>query len=197
MGDLSFAERSLLDKLRSDLAAQSDSKSDGVALPPGKVWYPIGLDRDPPPPNEFAEVPDRDSIDELSDRVITNTMPTVNDWVEEVKGLVDNAESLEQARDRIFGLYGDLDAQAFGEKLAQGMAIAELIGRYEVLEETGNLDNSETADFAKAKAIGGKAKNCTEKSLSCGYTCLPKLTVIWISLALLCAGGDFKLSVPN
>ena len=48
-----------------------------------------------------------------------------------LKRLVDKAESLEDLRDSIIDLYGEMDAADLGAVVARGMMMAEMSGRYE------------------------------------------------------------------
>jgi phage gp29-like protein len=66
----------------------------------------------------------------LSDKVAQNA--DLGPIFEKIKNALSEAESLTDFRDRIMGLGPDVDQKAFGEMLAQAMAVAELAGRFDV-----------------------------------------------------------------
>jgi phage gp29-like protein len=127
--------------------------------------------------SEPAETPAVETTtQQLTQSAIAQSQQPVEDWFEKVRGLLDGAASLEEVRDRLYELYKDLPGADFAEAVAQAMQVAELAGRWEVLNPEPVVNLSEDiADFARLKMAGNtkQRKNCT-KGWSCGYTCLGK-----------------------
>jgi hypothetical protein len=121
--------------------------------------------------SEPAETPAVETTtQQLTQSAIAQSQQPVEDWFEKVRGLLDGAASLEEVRDRLYELYKDLPGADFAEAVAQAMQVAELAGRWEVLnpEPVVNL-SEESADFAAAQ----KVKQC-KTGYSCGYSCVSK-----------------------
>ncbi|MEW6670217.1 MAG: DUF935 domain-containing protein [Thermodesulfobacteriota bacterium] len=78
---------------------------------------------------------DIDVADVLADSLATAAAPAADALVAAVKKLVDEAGSLEEIRDRIIDLYGDLSPADLGTVIARAMLLAEMAGRYEVKAE--------------------------------------------------------------
>jgi phage gp29-like protein len=60
-------------------------------------------------------------------------------WVEimdGIKRIVDEAQSLEQLRDALLAVYGDLSTDRLAEVMAMGFAAADLAGRFDVRQES-------------------------------------------------------------
>lgn len=60
------------------------------------------------------------------------------DILERVQAMADEAESLEALRERLLNAYGDLPTDALAEVMAMGFAAADLAGRLDVKEESGD-----------------------------------------------------------
>ena len=58
--------------------------------------------------------------------------------LERVQALADEAESLEALRERLLSAYGDLPTDELAEIMAMGFAAADLAGRLDVKEESGD-----------------------------------------------------------
>ena len=52
--------------------------------------------------------------------------------------MVAEAESLEALRDRLHEAYAELPAEQLADLLAMALAVAELIGRYDLIRESGD-----------------------------------------------------------
>ncbi len=61
--------------------------------------------------------------------------PLTGDWIEKIRALVQQAESLEQIRDRLEELLPGMSIELYAEAMAQALAAAALQGRYDVLQE--------------------------------------------------------------
>lgn len=60
--------------------------------------------------------------------------PATNAWIDQIRVLVDSAESLEQLADQLLELQPELSLDAYADALATAMVTAELAGRNEVSE---------------------------------------------------------------
>lgn len=58
----------------------------------------------------------------------------VEKWVEKIRELVMEVDSLEALRDRLIELYPDLDPDGFARVMGDALAAAHLAGRYDILE---------------------------------------------------------------
>ncbi len=71
-----------------------------------------------------------------ADRVMRPAMAT---WIEQIRTLVEQADSLEQIRDALHQLAPDLSLDEYTSAMQQALAAAALAGRYEVLREAGSV----------------------------------------------------------
>ena len=55
-------------------------------------------------------------------------------WIEQIRKVVDEAESLEALRDRLVEMTAELDTGSLADALAEAMAAAHLAGRYDLME---------------------------------------------------------------
>ncbi len=63
--------------------------------------------------------------------------PALAEWINQVKALVNKADSLEQLQDQLLELYPDLSLEGFAAAMAQANSAAHLAGRIEVQEHHG------------------------------------------------------------
>jgi phage gp29-like protein len=61
--------------------------------------------------------------------------PITGQWIERIRALVQEAESLEEIRDKLAELLPDMSLAQYAEAMAQALAAAALQGRYEILQE--------------------------------------------------------------
>ncbi|MDT4803234.1 hypothetical protein FQZ97_359750 [compost metagenome] len=71
------------------------------------------------------------AVEQLDD----NLQPITGQWIERIRNLVQQAESLEQIRDGLAALLPDMSIEQYAEAMAQALAAAALQGRYEILQE--------------------------------------------------------------
>lgn len=93
-------------------------------------------------PASFAEGtgPTGDAADVIAGRLAAEASPLADAlYMAPLKRLVDKAESLEDLRDGILDLYGEMPPADLGAVISRAMMLAELSGRYEVATETGTL----------------------------------------------------------
>ncbi|MBW4675937.1 MAG: DUF935 family protein [Desmonostoc geniculatum HA4340-LM1] len=87
----------------------------------------------------FAES-EKDGVDLYAEQLQKRSAPIVNSWLEQIRGLVQESESFEEAIAHLFDLFPKLNTQDFTELMAQAMMAAEAGGRFEVINEAGNLE---------------------------------------------------------
>ena len=88
------------------------------------------------PPADFAEnSKGPDLADLATDDLALRAQATGEQWVNTVKTLLEQATDLEEFRDRLIDLAGDMDPAEMGELIAQATAIATMAGMAEVNDE--------------------------------------------------------------
>ena len=80
----------------------------------------------------------RDTPELQADRLEIEAADAWGEIMDTIRRIVDEAESLEQLRDALLASYGDLPVERLAEVMAMGFAAADLAGRYEVREESGD-----------------------------------------------------------
>jgi phage gp29-like protein len=63
----------------------------------------------------------------------------VDNWVEQIRALVDRASSLEQIADELLALVPQMSVEQYAAAMRQAMIAAQLAGRYDVLEAFGGV----------------------------------------------------------
>ncbi len=79
-----------------------------------------------------AAAPGNDAVDGYADRAGREAMPMMDGLIEPVRRLVMEAKSLEEIRDGLLDLYGDMDPAGLGDLIMRALTAAELAGRFEV-----------------------------------------------------------------
>jgi phage gp29-like protein len=77
-----------------------------------------------------------DTADLLAEQLSGQAMAETDKWIEQLRQLTMSATSLEDLRDRIIGLYGDMDPAELGGIIAQAMTLSDCAGRVDVQDET-------------------------------------------------------------
>lgn len=95
--------------------------SESQALPPSAPGKAVAT----------AQKPAASAADQLDD----NLQPSTKVWIERIRTLVDQAESLDAIRDGLAELLPDMSLAQYAEAMAQALAAAALQGRYEILQE--------------------------------------------------------------
>lgn len=80
------------------------------------------------------EQPATDALPAQLQRLQQEGDAAVEDWVEQIRTLLGEVSSLEELRDRLIGLYPDLDGSAFAQIMGDAMAAAHMAGRYDILD---------------------------------------------------------------
>jgi len=73
-----------------------------------------------------------DTLAALGDKTLSEA--ATDDLMAPVAQLLDRVGSLEEFRDGLMDLYGDMDSTALGDLMARALALAELAGRFDVKE---------------------------------------------------------------
>ena len=70
-----------------------------------------------------------------ADQLDDNLQPVTGEWIERIRALVEQADSLEAIRDGLLQLLPDMSLEQYAEAMAQALAAAALQGRHEILQE--------------------------------------------------------------
>lgn len=84
------------------------------------------------PTTEFAEG-DGDAADAIADQLDTVAGQAMDTLINQIRDVIDNAESLEEISDALVTLYPDMDDTDLAQVLGEAAAVAELTGRDEIL----------------------------------------------------------------
>lgn len=108
-----------------------ESKPDGAA--PGTQVAPgIQADGSPTPPAAFAAPPDPpDPTEPLVERLGREADPLLDALLAPVRAALHASGDLMDFRERLLGLYPDLDGKAFAELMGQALAVADAAGYWE------------------------------------------------------------------
>lgn len=80
----------------------------------------------------FAERATEPGIDGVVRELGRAAAPTTTQWIERVRDLANEVESLEELESRLLDIYGELDVDGLGTVLEQALTLADLRGRNEV-----------------------------------------------------------------
>ena len=80
-----------------------------------------------------AQDTEGDELDALASNLHTTAMDPASQLIDQIKQIVDNADSLESIRDQLLG--ADLSTDDFAEAMSDALQVAALSGRYELLQE--------------------------------------------------------------
>lgn len=78
--------------------------------------------------------PAADASEAQLERLQAEGDAAVEEWIEQVRALVQEVSSLEELRDRLIELYPRMDPQRFAQVMGDALAAAHLAGRYDILE---------------------------------------------------------------
>lgn len=73
----------------------------------------------------------------MADQVDEQLQPVTGQWINQVRELVDQSESLEQIRDGLQSLLPNMDLQQYADLMAEALRVAELTGRDDIMQEAG------------------------------------------------------------
>ena len=98
---------------------------------------PIGetLDDEEGAPAAFAETAPgkRDTAQAQADRLEREAQPALDAMIDQIREVVDHAQSLEELRDKLIALNPSLDTAKFAQVMQRALAVATLAGKYEVI----------------------------------------------------------------
>ncbi|WP_220814095.1 DUF935 domain-containing protein [Pseudomonas paralcaligenes] len=95
------------------------------------------------PPAEFAEgTAPRDPAAAMAPRLAADMTPAVRDWQQQLRQLLDEANSLEDLRERLVELAPQLSLDQYTEAMTTALASAELAGRNDVQDELAARGNA-------------------------------------------------------
>jgi phage gp29-like protein len=80
---------------------------------------------------------DETPIDPLTDAMSTQAAPALENLIEQVRAMVNQADSLESLRDALLAGFGQLDSAELARVMALGFSVADLAGRFDVETESG------------------------------------------------------------
>lgn len=80
--------------------------------------------------------PEQERVEGLVGGSVKNAARAMNGLQEPVKKVITEAKSLEEIRDGLYALYGDMDAKDMQELIARAMYVAELYGRSQIVQRT-------------------------------------------------------------
>ena len=95
------------------------------------------LGANPPQPPAMATAAlnrqreERTMADDLDDEMQTVT----DEWIDRIRALVNDAESLDQVRDGLLALLPEMDIERYADLMAEALRVAELTGRDDIMEE--------------------------------------------------------------
>lgn len=72
-------------------------------------------------------------VDRLADLAVMQALPVVRDMLEPVKRAIAEATSLEELRERLAELYGQMARDEFEDLVQRALYAADLYGRYTVI----------------------------------------------------------------
>lgn len=77
--------------------------------------------------------------DALANALEEQAQPAIEDLVNQIREIVDKADSLAQLRDWLLDAFAEVDSSKLQQIMALGMATANLAGRFDVASESGTL----------------------------------------------------------
>ncbi|MDA8257951.1 MAG: DUF935 domain-containing protein [Betaproteobacteria bacterium] len=77
--------------------------------------------------------------DDLTDALDAQGQPAIEDMINQIREMVDKADSLAQLRDWLLDAYAGMDSSKLQQIMALGIATANLAGRFDVASESGTL----------------------------------------------------------
>ena len=97
-------------------------------------YEPVSAPPTPAPDPAFAEAtPEQDTVAAYLEQM--QERGGIDEMMEPVERLIDEAETLEEVRDGLLDLYSEMDPTRFARILQRGMVAAEMAGMYEVEEQ--------------------------------------------------------------
>lgn len=102
--------------------------------PPAEPGTNLPAQTEKPTDAAFAE-PDNSKPKTLTDQLDDKLQPVTDVWINRIRKLVMEAESLEAIRDGLVELLPDMDIQEYAAVMGEALRLAEVTGRTEILSE--------------------------------------------------------------
>lgn len=116
------------------VAIPEPEEGEDVLIAPSAAPAATALAASPPVPGKAVATAQLRSAT-TTDYLDSTLQPITGVWIERIRALVDQAESLEAIRDGLAELLPDMNLEQYAEAMAQALAAAALQGRYEILQE--------------------------------------------------------------
>lgn len=81
-------------------------------------------------------VEDEDPLKAFLDRMQNESRPSVEQMMQTIRSVMDQSDSLEEFREVMLDAWESIESEDLGDLMAQAMSLAELMGRFEVTQET-------------------------------------------------------------
>ncbi len=89
---------------------------------------------------EFAEAKEhQDPVNDMTERMVSESEDAIKTWIEHVRILAAQANTLEQLRDDLLIAFGDMPTDKLAMIMAEGFSAAQAAGRFNVADEAGQL----------------------------------------------------------
>ena len=105
----------------------------GAAAAPAAPPEPAAQEKRPAP--ALAAATAQRAALTAADRLDDNLQPMTRVWIDRIRALVEEAESLEAIRDQLAELLPDMSIEQYADAMAQALAAAALQGRLDIVEE--------------------------------------------------------------
>ncbi|HYW05017.1 MAG TPA: DUF935 family protein [Gammaproteobacteria bacterium] len=89
------------------------------------------------PQPAFAEPGRSDTPGDQADRLGNELDPMVEQWIEQIRHLVDSSSSLEDVQSGLIHLYPHMTLDQYGQAMREALTAAELAGRSDIMEQAG------------------------------------------------------------
>lgn len=123
----------LHEKTRIPQATQEEINK-GEVLQPRTATTPMGALKAQPLAALKAKKANADAADAQLTRLQKEGDAVVEGWIDQVRDLMSQVDTLEELRDKLLELYPQMDSEQFADVMAEAMAAAHLAGRYDILE---------------------------------------------------------------
>lgn len=147
--DLAVFSQALPALLESGMRPPVAWAHDRLGIPMAKAGEPVLLPRQTPaamPPAALAAAAAQRATPialpppvQMQPQLAANLAPAVDDWIEQVRQLVMQAQTLADIRDGLDALLPGMTLDQYASAMAVALRAAEMAGRYEVLQEAGGL----------------------------------------------------------
>lgn len=104
----------------------------------GGEWEPVN--RTPATPTPPASFADNGAAKTLTDQLDDRLQSLTDQWINQIRELVNRAESLDQLRDGLATLLPDMKLEQYADVMAEALRLAELTGRDDLMSEAANAN---------------------------------------------------------